>query len=284
MDTEHIIIIVLLVFIILFFISIVLVVVVSIAKINRLVKPLRTAARVIRRAPRLLRTGSRTKQQFRQLKKDVTKVFHESKPIRTAIESDIRTLIRDVAAKLPSSKIGQMFPNVSQLLQNGVHHLTCAQWDELWSHHINLTYYYGTLALKQNIDQVKMDYVANQLLQLQKQMAQRLCPTSANLLKLLQDHIGIVANMATQWRQRPNGFDPSLVQSWYANAKQTTDLLQGDSELEQAYKKHLDDTAAYLTSLAASDSTKSMQQLQMALLHVPDLARLFCAHEGKCSK
>lgn len=292
MDTQFIVIIVLLVFIVLLFLSIAIAIAVGVAKVANVTRPItntiRTIRKVTQKIPRFQRRASKTKQQNQEMKTIVEKARTAAKQVRVAIQNDLRHLATQLKERVTKSKLPKKLPNLAHLIMVGFEDL-CSQMTKLWTDHVNLTYYYGTLALQKTIacaDQEKMDATANDLLNIQREIGDQLCigndDKRTKLIPLLQEHITLVAQMADQWRKNPSGgFDANLMQKWYDNANQTIQLLGGGEQLATAYKQHLDETAAYLSSLAKGDQATAITQLDHALEHAAgDLAKAFC--EVKC--
>jgi hypothetical protein len=284
MDTGFIVVICLLVLIVLAFLSILVVVAVGVAKVTNVVRPITRTIRTIRKVAniRLKRRPSKTKAQHNELVKNMK---NATKRIRTAIASDLKAISEKLKTKLP--RVAQKLPNIAHLIMSGINEL-CLGMTALWADHVSLTYYYGTKALQPNptcTDQDKMAATAEELMSIQRNIASQVCgknPTKlAALTKLLEDHISIVAQIATEWRKNPSGgFDGGLVQKWYDNANQTVQLLNGDANMAAAYKQHLDDTAAYLTGIAKKDEEMEFENYDKAVGHALDLAQVFC--QAKC--
>lgn len=305
MDNTHIVIIVLLVLLVVAFIGVVVTVVVGAAKI---VAPFRNVARGVRRVAQIGTNGSngngtkstKLKGKAKQLARDARAVAQK---VRGAVRSDLNQLQR---------KVGLTKTNLQQLLARGFAILSgdpCAKFDLLWTNHINLTFYYGMLALASlepisQEKQAKMDWAAGELLQIQRDLGQLMSPCVApekveTLQNLLRDHILIVAQIAAKWRadQGRQPFGSALVQSWYKNAADTVQLVEQktgkpNNELSEAYTAHLNQTAAYLTAISQlhgsgeliSPNRDVLDKYMVALEHVPTLSTTFCKQMQACSK
>jgi hypothetical protein len=313
MDTEHIVIITLLVLLVLAFLTIIIFVVVGIAKVAKITRPIRNTIQRVRKLPKLARQSSKLKSMTKEARKaakatrtaakqKLQQVHQATKNVRELVQSDLRKLACRVQ-KLKSRAVPPLL-NVKQHIMRGLAGMfgasgdPCSHLEALWNDHINLTFYYGQLALQRGpLDQDKIDYTANELMRIQQDLSDIMqhCVTPdqrPTLTNLLKDHIGIVAQMAAQWRQTPNatGFDSTLVQAWFQNASNTMALFtannrRGIGALTDAYNEHLKDTAAYLTSMIQNgiDGSETLDLFYKALEHAPDLANIFCIVARFCT-
>ena len=292
MEPEFIVIIVLLVFMVVLFLAIVIGVAISIAKVQRVVEPITSTVRTIRRVGKTVKGKARAAAQH----------------VREGVRSDLRSLNRGLHARIKNLKL-RLAPqhgkrSINQIIERGIGILSgnpCSKLEQLWINHINLTFYYGIMALAYGMDtdrQQRLDYTAGELLQIQQDLSDIMaaCVTDAqrqSLTALLKDHILIVAQIASAWRQnQTKGFDAGLVQKWYKNAEDTVQLLGGDAKLASEYKQHLDITAQYLQAIAEDMGTKPTPTkmptpriwplFANAISHAPMLAKVFCEQRSKC--
>jgi hypothetical protein len=289
MEKEYIVIIVLLCVLILCFLAIVIGIVVAAAKVHQVTQPIRTIVRGVRKVKK---TGSKLRKGLSKLRN----VARDMAPkIRSSIQKDLKKLRHSLKQKRSSIRA-----TIPMLITRGLNILSgepCAKFEQLWSNHINWTYYYGLLTLSSRSpmtveQQEKANVAATHLFGIQddlsKLMSSCVAADKQDLLnQLFRDHIAIVAQIAARWKQQPGPFDATLVQSWFKNATDTVNLLESQSgvkvpELRKEYTDHLNMTAAYLSAIAAGQPQKANELFVQAFDHVPNLATVFCNQRQKC--
>lgn len=294
---RFIVILVLLVVLVLMFFGIVFAIVYAMVKVNKVAAPIRSVARVVKR----VRSGVKKA-------KGVVKRVVKIKSIGPGVRKDLRSLEKQFRAHVPKPKT-----KLKTHMERAMTFLSgdpCAKFDQLWTQHVNLTFYYGALALTSlepiSVQQkAKMDWAAGRLLDIQEKLSNLMKSCVADsqqsrLTQLLKEHILIVAQIAEKWRAEAldNGqksFDPQLVAAWYKNADDTVALLESktgkrDNNLQEQYRAHLNWTAGYLIEMTKIrgrflvPTKKTFEVFAEALDHVPMLAAAFCAQMQACTK
>lgn len=290
---RFIVILVLLVVLVLMFFGIVFAIVYAMVKVNKVAAPIRSVVRVVKRI-------KNTKV------KGVAKRVMKS--IGLGVRKDLRLLAKRFRqnVKAKTTKLKTHIERAMTFLSGD----PCAKFDQLWTQHVNLTFYYGLLTLTSlepmtDEQKRKLDWVAGRLLDIQQELSNLMqtCVAESQralLTQLLKDHILIVAQIADKWRkENKNGgqkpFDPQLVAAWYKNADDTVSLLESktgkrDNNLQEQYRAHLNWTAGYLIEMTKNrgrvlvPTKKTFEVFAEALDHVPMLAAAFCAQMQACTK
>jgi len=296
---RFIVILVLLVLLVVIFLGVVFAIVYAMAKVKQVIAPLRSTVR------RKIKGVVKVKGLKGQARKVANNAVKGVKSIASKVRSDLRMLAKQFREQIKTKS-----KTMKSKLDRGMAILSgdpCSKLDQLWTQHVNLTFYYGALALT-SLDPItqeqkaKMDWPASQLLQIQQDLSDlmKTCVSESErptLTQLLKDHIMIVAQIASKWREAQSknptgplhGFDTDLVQAWYKNAQDTVTLLESrtghqNNHLRNAYKSHLDQTAAYLSEMTKTKTSKRTFELfAEALDHVPMLASTFCTQMIACS-
>lgn len=285
---------VLLVVLVLLFFGIVFAIVYAMVKVNKVAAPIRSVARVVKR----VRSGIKKA-------KGVGKRVAKIKSIGPGVRKDLRSLEKQFRTHVQKTKT-----KLKTHIERAMTFLSgdpCAKFDQLWTQHVNLTFYYGALALTSlepiSVEQkAKMDWAATRLLDIQEELSNLMKSCVADsqqslLTQLLKEHILIVAQMAEKWRKERGlkPFDPQLVAAWYKNADNTVSLLESktgkrDNNLQEQYRAHLNWTAGYLIEMTKNrgrflmPTKKTFEVFAEALDHVPMLAAAFCTQMQACMK
>ncbi len=293
---------VLLVFIVLAFLAILFGIVYAMVKVKQVIAPVRAVVRTVRRVKGLKGKAKTVANKVAQGAKKA------ARSIAQKVRGDLHSLTKQLRSAVPKLK-----NTLQSKLEKGLALVSgdaCAKFDYLWTRHVNLTFYYGILALT-SLEPItpeqkqKMDYTASQLLQIQDDLSALMQSCVADnqrpqLTQLLKEHILLVAQMASKWRDAQlknpagplRGFDTDLVAAWYKNADDTTKLLESktgkrNDNLRNVYKQHLDQTAAYLSEMTKTHASPTKQTFELfaeALGHVPMLASAFCSQMVACKE
>jgi hypothetical protein len=313
---------VLLVFLVLGFLTIVIGIVIAISKVAKVAAPIVNTVRRVKKGVKAVK-GAKVKVKG-VAKKAVSAARVVGRKVKVAairaasklqhsVQSDLRALAKEFRKQV-APKARKAAQVMRKKLERAFALLAgepCAKFDQLWTQHVNLTFYYGTLALTSlepftEEQKQKMDYVAGELLQIQEDLSTLMQSCVADnqrtaLTQLLKEHILIVAQIAAKWRERKgmtepgknSPFDPQLVAAWYKNAADTVKLLESrtghrNDELQQQYNAHLNWTAGYLIEMTKIrgrflvPTKRTLEVFAEALDHVPMLAAAFCAQMQVC--
>ncbi len=322
---------VLLVFLVLGFLTVVIAVVIAISKVAKIAAPIVRTVRRVRKVAKVVKPVAKAaagvvKGKVRGAAKAAAKVAgkaarvagrkvkYTASKLQHSVRSDLQALAKEFKKQVaPKARKAAIL--MRKKLERAFALLAgepCAKFDQLWTQHVNLTFYYGALALTSlepftEEQKQKMDFVAGELLQIQEDLSTLMqsCVAEtqrAALTQLLKEHILIVAQIAAKWRadkgMSPNTvtgspFDSQLVASWYKNASDTVKLLESktghrNNDLADQYTAHLNWTAGYLTEMTKIrgrflvPTKRTLEVFAEALDHVPMLTSAFCAQMQVC--